>query len=64
MLSNTSTEWAPWHIVPANHKWFARTATAAILVDALHAIDPQYPQLDAAARELMADARRELADGA
>ncbi len=64
MLSNTSTEWAPWHIVPANHKWFARTATAAILVNALHAIDPQYPQLDAAARALMADARRELADGA
>jgi len=30
MLSNTSTEWAPWHIVPANHKWFARAATAAI----------------------------------
>jgi len=63
MLSNTSTDWAPWHIVPANHKWFARTATAAILVNALHAIDPQYPQLDAAARALMADARRELADG-
>jgi PPK2 family polyphosphate:nucleotide phosphotransferase len=63
MLSNTSTEWAPWYVVPANHKWFARAATAGILVNALQAIDPQYPRLDAAARALMADARRELADG-
>jgi len=63
MLSNTSTEWAPWYIVPANHKWFARAATASILVHALQAIDPQYPQLGVAARALMADARRELADG-
>ena len=63
MLSHTSTEWAPWHIVPANHKWFARSATASILVDALAQIDPQYPALDAAAGALMADARRELADG-
>ncbi len=64
MLTNTSTEWAPWYIVPANHKWFARAATASILVHALQAIDPQYPQRDVATRALMADARRELADGA
>jgi len=63
MLTNTSTEWAPWYIVPANHKWFARAATASILIDALNEIDPQYPKLDAATRALMADARRELANG-
>ncbi len=63
MLSNTSTEWAPWYVVPANHKWFARAAAASILVHALQSIDPQYPQLGVAARALMADARRELADG-
>ncbi len=43
MLSNTSTEWAPWHVIPADHKWFARIAAAAILVDALTTIDPKYP---------------------
>jgi PPK2 family polyphosphate:nucleotide phosphotransferase len=61
MLSNTSSDWAPWHIVPANHKWFARAATASVLVGALAHINPQYPTLDDDARARMADARRELA---
>ena len=63
MLSNTSTDCAPWYVVPANHKWFARAATASILVDALARIDPRYPTIGGAARALMADARRELAGG-
>jgi PPK2 family polyphosphate:nucleotide phosphotransferase len=32
MLSQTSTKWAPWYVVPADHKWFSRLATAAVLV--------------------------------
>src|ERR1700733_7481822 len=61
MLSQTSTKWAPWYVVPADHKWFSRLATAAILVRALHAIDPKYPAADPAAREQMMQARAELA---
>ena len=53
MLSQTSTKWAPWYVVPADHKWFSRLATAAVLVRALHAIDPKYPAADPAAREQM-----------
>ena len=30
MLSHTSTAWAPWYVIPADHKWFARIAAAAI----------------------------------
>ena len=60
MLSQTSTTWAPWYVVPADHKWFSRLATAAILVRALHAIDPKYPAADPAAREQMMQARAEL----
>jgi PPK2 family polyphosphate:nucleotide phosphotransferase len=60
MLSQTSTKWAPWYVVPADHKWFSRLATAAILVRALHAIDPKYPAADPAAREQMMQARAEL----
>ena len=60
MLSQTSTKWAPWYVVPADHKWFGRLATAAILVRALHAIDPKYPAADPAAREQMMQARTEL----
>ena len=60
MLSQTSTNWAPWYVVPADHKWFSRLATAAILVRALHAIHPNYPAADPAAREQMMQARAEL----
>jgi PPK2 family polyphosphate:nucleotide phosphotransferase len=60
MLSHTSTEWAPWHVVPADHKWFARLATAAILAQTLIDIDPQYPQMDPAVRRQMADDRATL----
>ena len=30
MLSHTSTEWAPWYVIPADRKWFARIAAAAV----------------------------------
>ena len=43
MLSHTSTEHAPWHVIPADHKWFARIAASAIIADALMAIDPRFP---------------------
>jgi PPK2 family polyphosphate:nucleotide phosphotransferase len=61
MLSQTSTEWAPWYVVPADHKWFGRLATAAVLVQALSAIDPQYPATDPAVRDELTQTRAELA---
>ena len=61
MLSQTSTKWAPWYVVPANHKWFSRLATAAVLVTALDAINPGYPVPDPAVRDQMAQVREELA---
>ena len=60
MLSNTSTDWAPWHAIPADHKWFARIAAAAVIVEALIAIDPRYPTVSAEARKALQQARREL----
>jgi PPK2 family polyphosphate:nucleotide phosphotransferase len=60
MLRQTSTKWAPWHVVPADHKWFSRLATAAILVRELSAIDPRYPAADPAVRDEMTRARAEL----
>jgi PPK2 family polyphosphate:nucleotide phosphotransferase len=60
MFSHTSTDWAPWHVIPADRKWFARVAAAAVIANALIEIDPQYPALgDEALRELEA-AKREL----
>jgi PPK2 family polyphosphate:nucleotide phosphotransferase len=60
MLSHTSTDWAPWHVIPADHKWFARLAAASVLMDTLVRIDPQIPEVDAEAREELAAARAEL----
>jgi polyphosphate kinase 2 (PPK2 family) len=57
MLSNTSTEWAPWHVIPADHKWFARIAVGAVLVHALMEIDPHYPVAEPAARRALERAR-------
>jgi hypothetical protein len=61
MLKQTSTKWAPWYVVPADHKWFSRLATAAVLVTALDAINPRYPVPDPAVRDQMAQVRQELA---
>ena len=61
MLSQTSTKWAPWYVVPADHKWFSRLATAAVLVTALGAIDPKFPAADPAVSDQMAQVRTELA---
>jgi PPK2 family polyphosphate:nucleotide phosphotransferase len=60
MLSATSTEWAPWYVVPADRKWFARICTAAILAHTLIGIDPHYPEVDGAARRELRAARAEL----
>jgi PPK2 family polyphosphate:nucleotide phosphotransferase len=60
MLSRTSTEWAPWYVVPADRKWFSRLATAAVLGRELAAIDPRYPAADPAVRGEMLQARAGL----
>jgi PPK2 family polyphosphate:nucleotide phosphotransferase len=60
VLSNTSTKWAPWYVVPADDKWFTRLATASLVVDALMRIDPQYPEVGPAERDLLAKAKAEL----
>lgn len=45
-IERTSTPDAPWHVIPANHKWYARWAVQQLLLEALSAIDPQWPTAD------------------
>ncbi|MGV8876586.1 MAG: polyphosphate kinase 2 family protein [Rhodoglobus sp.] len=45
-LQRTSTATAPWYVVPANKKWFARLAVQRLLLDAFEALDPQWPSVD------------------
>jgi PPK2 family polyphosphate:nucleotide phosphotransferase len=45
VFSNTSTKWAPWHIVPANNKWFMRLAVAATIYQTLEDLELKYPKV-------------------
>src|ERR1700754_3436062 len=60
MLSATSTRWAPWYVIPADRKWFARICAAAVLAHTLIEIDPQYPEVSHEARINLQIVRREL----
>ena len=60
MLTNTSTEWAPWHVLPADHKWFTRICAAAVIAQTLIQIDPRYPVPDPATRQDLRHARAAL----
>ncbi len=63
LLENTSTERAPWHVIPADHKWFMRVAASSVILDALMDINPQYPVPSAAAKTEMEQAKAELLAG-
>jgi len=57
MLSHTSTGWAPWYVIPADHKWFARVCVSAVLAHTLIDIDPRYPVVDKARQEDLTETR-------
>jgi PPK2 family polyphosphate:nucleotide phosphotransferase len=60
MLSATSTKHAPWYVIPADRKWFARICAGAILAHTLIDIDPQFPAVDEAKRRELAAIKRQL----
>jgi PPK2 family polyphosphate:nucleotide phosphotransferase len=59
-ISATSTEWAPWYVVPADHKWFTRLVVAQVIGTTLEELRVDYPQVDAARKKEIAKARRLL----
>jgi PPK2 family polyphosphate:nucleotide phosphotransferase len=60
MIKNTSTEDAPWYVVPADHKWFTRLVVAEAVIHALESLDLRFPVLDAKQKRELAAARRAL----
>jgi PPK2 family polyphosphate:nucleotide phosphotransferase len=60
MLSHTSTDWAPWFVIPADRKWFARASAALILAQALLEIDPKFPTVSPAQRETLVQVKQAL----
>lgn len=50
MIRHTSTEWAPWFVVPADRKWFTRLVVSSAIIDAIESLDPVFPEVDARVR--------------
>src|SRR5688500_11143586 len=46
MIRSTSTEHAPWFVVPADRKWFTRLVVSAVVIDAIQSLDPRFPEVD------------------
>jgi PPK2 family polyphosphate:nucleotide phosphotransferase len=59
-LSATSTKWAPWYIVPADHKWATRTIVADVLITTLRELDLRYPPIDEEKRKAIEAAKVSL----
>ncbi|HME81758.1 MAG TPA: polyphosphate kinase 2 family protein [Candidatus Eremiobacteraceae bacterium] len=63
MLNATSTPWAPWNVIPADHKWFAHVAIADIIVRELRSLKLAYPSLPSGLRKALRAAKRKLEKG-
>jgi PPK2 family polyphosphate:nucleotide phosphotransferase len=54
-LTETSTEWAPWHVVPADRNWVKAAAVAQLLVDELERMNPQLPAAEPGIESLVVE---------
>jgi PPK2 family polyphosphate:nucleotide phosphotransferase len=62
-LYHTSTEHAPWYIIPADNKWFTRTVVADVIVKKLKSLKLSYPRVSAEQRQHLLDAKKLLENG-
>jgi PPK2 family polyphosphate:nucleotide phosphotransferase len=60
LFNHTSTEWAPWYIVPADNKWFTRMAVAAVLYNTMKNLNLAYPVVSEEQQKALALASAEL----
>jgi PPK2 family polyphosphate:nucleotide phosphotransferase len=60
MFNRTSTKWAPWYVIPADHKWFARVAVADIIADKLKSLKLRYPVVSEAHKQELLQAKEAL----
>ena len=62
-IAATSTKHAPWYVIPADQKWYARWLVSEAVVDVLRSCDPQFPEMSEEDRAQMAACREKLANG-
>jgi PPK2 family polyphosphate:nucleotide phosphotransferase len=61
-ISATSTKWAPWYIIPADHKWVTRGLVARILVSNIDKLDLRYPEVTPEQKAAIEVAKKQLAE--
>jgi PPK2 family polyphosphate:nucleotide phosphotransferase len=59
-LTATSTPWAPWYVIPADHKWLTQALVARILVETIDSLGLSWPEVSASEHEANLEARRRL----
>jgi PPK2 family polyphosphate:nucleotide phosphotransferase len=59
-IAETAVRHAPWYVVPADHKWYMRTAVAELIVEGLDSLDLHYPKVDDRKKKELAAARQQL----
>jgi PPK2 family polyphosphate:nucleotide phosphotransferase len=60
VIRHTATPAAPWHVVPADHKWFTRLVVASAVIEAIESVRPTFPTVDAATRRKLRAAETTL----
>jgi PPK2 family polyphosphate:nucleotide phosphotransferase len=60
IVRHTSTPHTPWHVVPADHKWFARVVIGSAIVSALDGLDLRFPRAEKASKEEFEQVRKAL----
>ena len=60
MIRQTSSEHAPWYVVPADHKWFTRLVVGEAVIEAMEGLSLGFPKVDRAQRKALEAARAEL----
>ena len=59
-INETSKEYAPWYVIPADNKWFARVAAIQIIIDTMEKMDLKYPTLSEKETNALAEAKKQL----
>ena len=63
MIEATTSDEAPWFVIPADHKWFTRLAVADVIVETLEGLDLHFPEVSEAQRQELQRARALLEGG-
>ena len=62
VLTETSTELAPWYIIPADNKWFMRYAVGRIICDRMQQLDLHYPKLSKEGLEKLEECKKSVSN--